>query len=170
MNKDPEETEEQGESPAIQDPVGSQDGRDLLEPTEIQVSLVGQGFQVTVEMKDKLDQRAREDPEASKELQETEDLWARGEKMVLLVTELSGVMDTRAIVARKDCLESQELQARPGPKETMESQETPDWITLREDAQDREERKDTEVPRAQLALPDHLDLLDLMIVRSWTSS
>lgn len=97
VNKDPEETADLGERLVILGVVVSLDVKDQLGQMEIQVSLVGQGCQVTVETKDKQDQRDLKGPEASKDRQETGALWVRGEKMVVLGMELQVVMDSRVI-------------------------------------------------------------------------
>lgn len=78
----PVETEVQEETRGTQDPVESREGMAQLAPTENLVTLAGPGLLATEEMKAHLDQKDPKAREESKELQETEARWGRGEKMV----------------------------------------------------------------------------------------
>lgn len=78
-SKVPVETEVQEESQGSQDPVENRGGRAQLAPTETLANLAGLGLLATEGMKAHLDQRDPKDQEESRELQETEARWGRGE-------------------------------------------------------------------------------------------
>lgn len=122
-SKVPVETEAQEENRGIQDPVENKGGRAQLAPTAPPVKLASPGLPGTEEMKAKPDQKDPEGREESKELQETEALWERGEQMVLQEMAQKVVMVSRVILGPVETRVSRVAGGRLDPKEMMASPE-----------------------------------------------
>lgn len=169
-SKDPEETEVQEESQGSQAPVESREGRARLALMETQVRPAGLVLLVTEEMKGHLDQRDPKAREESKELQETEARWGRGELMVSREMALQDVQVSRVILDHVETLASRVVRERLDLKEMMETLESQDLITTNQAIQDQKEPKVTEDLMASRDLQGLLDHQELMNVKFWISS
>lgn len=148
----------------------SRGGRVQLAPTETPVSLASLGLLATEEMKAPLDQRDPKDREESKELQETEARWGRGEKMVSQETAQQVVLVSRVILGPVETLVSRVAKEPLDPKEMTEIPEIQAPITTNQDLQDPKGPKVTEDLRADRDLLGLLDHQELTNVRFWISS
>lgn len=166
----PVETEEREEGWGSQDLAENRGGRGHLGPTETQACLEEPGLLDTEEMKDHLDRRGPKDHEGSKELQETEARWERGERTVSKETEQRVAMVSRDTLVHVETRATRVAREHRDPKEMTESPGSQAQITTCRGIQDPRALKVTEDLREDR---DHWDLLDtqeLMNVKFWTSS
>lgn len=169
-NKGPVETEVQEVTRVSQDPEESRGGRAQLAPTETLASLADPVLLATEEMKAHLDQRELKDREESKELQETEARWGRGEKMVSKEMVLLAAQVSRVILGLVETLVSRVARELLAPKEMMETLEMPALITSNQEVQVLKGPKVTEALTATRDLLGLLDHQEPMNVKSWISS
>ncbi|KAL6104667.1 uncharacterized protein ACO6RY_14344 [Pungitius sinensis] len=141
-----------------------------MAPTVNLARLASPDLLATEEMKAHPDQKDPKGGEESKELQETEARWGRGEKMVWQVMERPVVLVSRVILGPADHPVTRVPRELLDPKEMTEIPEIQAAITTNQDLQDLTDQKVTEDQMAiqdLLGPPDHRELMN---VKSWISS
>lgn len=124
----------------------------------------------TEEMKAHLDQRDPKDHEESKEPQETEARWERGERTGPRGTEQKVAMDSRVTLAHVEIPASRAARELLDPKGTTGSLENQEQTTIFQGQQDQKGPKVTEDLRARRDLRGLQDHKEPTNVRFWISS
>ncbi|KAJ8253018.1 hypothetical protein GJAV_G00208220 [Gymnothorax javanicus] len=170
VNKVPVETEDPGEIGVIQARWVSGVERDQLDLMENRVKLDGPDHLDIGETRGLKDLRGQKGHGESKGPQETEGRWERGEKMDLQEMAQQDAMASKVILVLGGIRESRVEKELPGPKETMGSLVNREQIIMYLEIQAPRDLKATGDQKENRDRQGHLDLRELMNVKSWISS